>query len=124
MPMLIRELPTNRLFIIGSLIFFLLIFLGIFAPLVSPYDPFKQNLDEALNTPDIKHLLGQDELGRDIFSRMIYGARISLLVSVLTVTISLLIGITIGSIAGYYGGIIDEILMRIIDVFLAFPGIL
>jgi peptide/nickel transport system permease protein len=122
--MLTRGLATNRLFIIGILISIFLIFFGIFAPLISPYDPFKQNLNEALNTPSVEHPLGQDELGRDILSRIIYGSRISLIVGILTVVISLIIGIIVGSIAGYCGGIIDEILMRIIDIFLAFPGIL
>ena len=116
-------ISKTRVFVGGSIIIFLLL-TAIFAPLIAPYNPKEQNLYEGLNTPDYKHPLGQDRLGRDILSRVIYGSRISLLVGILVVGISSTIGVTIGSISGYIGGKVDEIIMRFCDIVLAFPGIL
>ncbi len=94
------------------------------APIISPYSPNKQVLQERLSPPSVKHIFGQDQMGRDILSRTIYGARISLIVGLATVGFSVLLGILIGSVSGFFGGAIDEIIMRITDIFLAFPGIL
>jgi peptide/nickel transport system permease protein len=119
---------TNRLrdkgTIIGLSILTLFFFCALFAPWIAPYDPFDQNLREGLSGPSASHLLGQDKLGRDLLSRIIYGARISLVVGTVTVAISLAIGLFVGALAGYLGGWVDELLMRLIDLFLAFPGIL
>jgi peptide/nickel transport system permease protein len=114
----------NRLTLLGMIIVLFLCSAALFAPFLAPHSPTALNLDEGLRGPTTGHLLGQDKLGRDILSRIIYGSRVSLKVGVLTVGISLIIGLIIGSIAGYCGGFIDDIIMRIIDIFMAFPGIL
>jgi len=114
-----NKLAIAGLFIIGSLIF-----AAIFAPYLAPFEPFEQSLRGGLKPPSLEHPLGQDKLGRDNLSRIIYGSRISVCVGLFAVSISLLIGTTIGSVAGYLGGWIDELFMRIVDIFLAFPGIL
>ncbi len=110
--------------IIGLVIISLLIITALLAPLLAPYNPTDQNLYQRLQPPGSQHLLGQDSLGRDVFTRIIYGARVSLKVGIITVSISLIIGISLGLTAGYIGGIADEVIMRICDIFLAFPGIL
>lgn len=116
---------TKNLFIIlGISIVTTLCLLSIFAPLLSPYSPIEQNLYERLRGPSLSHILGQDSLGRDILSRMIYGSRVSLKVGFFTIFISAIVGTFIGSLAGYYGGKIDQVLMRVCDIFLAFPGLL
>lgn len=97
---------------------------AVFAPLVAPMGPLEQNLYDGLNGPSADHLLGQDRLGRDILSRIIYGARVSLLVGFVTVSISFVIGTLIGAMAGYIGGRVDSFVMRLCDLFFAFPGIL
>ena len=94
-------------------------------PLIAPYDVTAQNLAIRYAAPSLQHWFGTDSLGRDVFSRVVFGARISLEVGIVVVTISSVIGITIGSIAGFYGGIIDRVLSGyIFNVFLAFPGLL
>jgi peptide/nickel transport system permease protein len=97
---------------------------ALFAPLLAPHDPLRQNLDEDLVSYSIEHPLGTDKLGRDILSRMIYGARISLLVGCATVALSLAIGFALGSLSGYFGGWVDQSMMRLVDILMAFPGIL
>ncbi|MFQ5455350.1 MAG: ABC transporter permease [Nitrospirota bacterium] len=114
----------NKLAIAGAVILIILVIVAIAAPILSPYNPFQQNITQGLSRPSNDHILGQDRLGRDILSRIIYGSRISLSVGISVVGISLIVGITIGALAGFYGGLIDEIFMRIADILLAFPGIL
>lgn len=97
---------------------------ALLAPWLSPVDPAAIDLQNRLLGPGTGHLLGQDALGRDILSRIIHGARVSLFVGVVTVSVSVVLGCLIGAVAGYRGGWLDEALMRIVDVFLAFPGIL
>jgi len=106
--------------------FFLIILVGtaIFAPLISPYDPNKQTLSESLRGPERKHLLGTDELGRDILSRIIHGARISLSVGLVSQLIACIIGVLMGALAGYYGGLTDAVISRTMEVFAAFPELL
>jgi peptide/nickel transport system permease protein len=114
--------PTGLL---GLLIIILLIFVGIFGQFLTPCDPMKSVLTDKLLPPLTEgHLLGTDDLGRDVFSRIILGARVSLIIGVVTVVISGAIGIILGIIAGYFGGWIDMILMRIVDMQLSFPFIL
>lgn len=108
----------------GTAILLLLTAAALFAPVVAPYDPLAQNLDQDLIPRSSEHWLGTDKLGRDILSRIIYGGRISLLVGITTVALSLAIGIVIGSLSGYFGGWIDQMLMRLVDILMAFPGIL
>ena len=118
------KIMKNPLGVVGLVIVVLTIFLAIFADVIAPYSPYQQNITESLNPPSVQHWLGQDDLGRDILSRIIFGARISLLVGFITVSVSAILGSVIGAIAGYFGGWIDEVLMRITDILLAFPGIL
>jgi peptide/nickel transport system permease protein len=94
------------------------------APLVLPYQPLQQNIDDSLQAPGRTHWWGADKLGRDVFTRVLYGTRITLPAGIIAVLGSLIIGITIGALAGYIGGLWDELLMRITDVFLAFPTII
>lgn len=109
---------------LGLLILIILVFMALFAPFLAPYDPTAVRLAEGLSGPSITHPLGQDKLGRDILSRIIYGARISLYVGVFTVALSAVIGTIVGAVAGLLGGVVDEVVMRLIDILLAFPGIL
>jgi peptide/nickel transport system permease protein len=97
---------------------------ALFAPLLAPHDPLSQDLDEDLVSYSVEHLLGTDKLGRDILSRTIYGARISLIVGCATVALSVTIGFALGSLSGYFGGWVDQSLMRLVDILMAFPGIL
>jgi peptide/nickel transport system permease protein len=95
--------------------------MAVFAPLLSPYDPIKQNLEEALQSPSAAHWLGTDKYGRDVLTRLMYGARVDLRVGFLAVLIPFVIGAVLGSLAGYFGGWFDTIVMRLVDVFFAFP---
>src|SRR5215471_13112482 len=108
----------------GAAVLLLFASAALFAPVLSPYNPLSQNLDQDLITHSAQHLLGTDKLGRDILSRIIFGARISLLVGASTVALSLLIGVGVGAISGYAGGFVNLLLMRLIDILMAFPGIL
>lgn len=114
----------NRTAIAGLVITIIFVLAAIFAPVISTHDPVKQSLSNAVETPSSEHLLGTDELGRDIFSRIIEGARISLSLSALSVAIGLLLGLLIGVVSGFYGKWVDTLLMRIVDVMLAIPGLL
>jgi peptide/nickel transport system permease protein len=110
--------------IFGFAIILLLIFTAIFAPLLAPYDPYKINMKASLEQPSTKHLLGTDKVGRDILSRIIYGTRSSLMVGVVVVAIATVVGMTLGLVTGYYGGWLDNILMRLIDAQMAIPGLI
>jgi peptide/nickel transport system permease protein len=109
---------------IGAIIVCLAVFGAVAAPWIVPYDPSSQQLSLRLERPSLEHPFGLDELGRDIFSRVLAGARISLLVGLTVVSVSSVIGVFLGSIAGYFGGWLDDVISRTIDVLLAFPGIL
>jgi len=111
-------------FLVGLTMLAIFAIIAIFAPLIAPASPFDQELLFGLSTPDAGHLLGRDLLGRDILSRIIYGSRVSLTVGIITITVSAVTGTIIGSVAGAFGGKVDEAIMRIIDIVLAFPGIL
>jgi len=111
-------------FYVGLTILMLLLTSALMAPVLAPHDPTQQNLDNDLRTYSSANPLGTDKLGRDILSRVLYGGRISLLVGATTVLISLTIGLTVGSISGYFGGCADQWLMRLVDILMAFPGIL
>ena len=111
-------------FFIGLTILLLLVGAALLAPIISPHSPTQQDLEKDLLSPSKEHPLGTDKLGRDISSRILYGARLSLLVGLSTVTISLLIGLFVGSLSGYFGGWVDQLLMRLVDILMAFPGIL
>ena len=115
------KLINNKFAIIGLTVIVLLIFIALFAPLISPYTPSQQNIFERLQPPSLTHLFGTDDLGRDVFTRMIFGARISLAVGFISVFIILVIGTFLGIISGYYGGKTDYIIMRFTDIVLCFP---
>ena len=128
-PSLLREtmvkLAQSRTALAGMFIILLFIFGAITAPLIAPYNPVAQVISERVSHPLTPgHVLGTDDLGRDLLSRIIYGARISLVIGIVSVGISLLFGLLIGTLSGYFGGWFDRIVMRIIDIMLAFPYIL
>ena len=115
-------LKRNTLAMIGLFILLALFLIALFAPLLAPHDPFVQNLADRLMAPGVaSHLLGTDSLGRDILSRLIYGSRITLYIVILVALIAPIVGLIIGTVAGYNGGLIDTVLMRFTDIFLAFP---
>ncbi|PCJ92336.1 MAG: D-ala-D-ala transporter subunit [Hyphomicrobiales bacterium] len=111
----------NQMAMFGFLILVGLVFVAAFAPLLSPYDPFALELGNRLQPPSAEHWLGTDSLGRDMLSRIIYGSRITLYIVTLVALIAPIAGLFVGTVAGYMGGFIDVILMRITDIFLAFP---
>ena len=119
-----KKIFKNKLTVIGFIIVLAFIFVALLAPYLAPYNVYTQDLNNRLIPPEKGHIMGFDDLGRDILSRVIYGSRISLKVGIFTVTISTIFGIFVGSIAGYFGGRVDETIMRVIDILLAFPGIL
>ncbi|MBI5375586.1 MAG: ABC transporter permease [Candidatus Schekmanbacteria bacterium] len=120
----VKLLFRNRLTAAGFIIVVLFFILSLLAPLLAPYNLYSQNLDIRLESPSRFHLLGVDDLGRDIMSRIIAGSLISFKVGLITVSISSITGLIIGSVSGYKGGWIDELIMRFIDILLAFPGML
>ncbi|WP_428929185.1 ABC transporter permease [Marinibacterium sp. SX1] len=116
---------SNTLAMVGLIILALIILAAIFAPLLASHDPFAQDLGQRLLAPgEAGHLLGTDSLGRDIYSRLLYGARISIYIVLLVAMVAPLLGLVIGTIAGYMGGWVDEVLMRLTDIFLAFPRLI
>lgn len=106
---------------IGTVIIVLFLLVVIFAPMITSYDPIAQDLDNRLLPPSSEHLFGTDQYGRDVFSRVIYGTRVEVQIILIVSFISVSIGLVVGITAGYFGGIVDEVLMRITDMFLAFP---
>ena len=110
--------------VIGATVLLTIFAVAIFAPWVAPFDPAEQRLMRRLEAPSAEHWLGLDELGRDVLSRLIYGARVSVSVGLAVVVLAGLVGTLIGAVAGYFGGWVDSLLMRLTDVFFAFPGIL
>lgn len=119
-----RRFRRNRLGLVGLVIVMVLVLVALMAPLLAPEDPASQSLIFSREPPSREHLLGTDEFGRDILSRLIYGTRITLVVSVSSVLVGVLIGGVLGTIAGYLGGVVDGIIMRIMDLLLAFPYLL
>lgn len=109
---------------LGAAIVLVVVLAALFGPAVAPFDPSMQQMALRLEAPTGRHWFGLDELGRDIFTRVLYGARISLLVGVVVVGVSSTVGIALGAIAGYFGGRVDEAISRLIDILLAFPGLL
>ena len=114
----------NKLAVAGSVILFLFILMAIFAPLIAPYDPFAMDYSAPLSAPSVSHPFGTDNMGIDILSRIIFGARISLQVSVVSVSIATAAGVLLGVIAGYFGKWSDGLISRILEVMFAFPEVL
>lgn len=118
---LAKRLLKNKGAVLGLFIIVLLFLSAIFAPLIAPYSYQAQSLSKMLRPPGQGHILGTDEFGRDMFSRIVYGSRISLLVGFVTVGISLVIGVVLGALAGYYGGLLDYIISGLTDIAWSFP---
>jgi peptide/nickel transport system permease protein len=119
-----RRLVHNRLALAGGLMLAAVVFAAVFAQLLSPFDPLEMNPSHLLEPPSGSHWLGTDEFGRDILSRVIWGARISLYVGGIAVTIAVVAGVSLGLVSGYYGGLLDDVIARVLDVVFAFPSIL
>jgi peptide/nickel transport system permease protein len=114
----------HKVALFGLVIVSILVTLAILAPLIAPYNPITPHYSETLRPPSAKYFLGTDEVGRDIFSRLLYGARISLVVGFVAQLVSLSIGIALGTLSGWYGGWIDDLVMRLADIFFAIPGLM
>jgi peptide/nickel transport system permease protein len=119
-----RRLSKNSSAVIGFVVAALLFIMAVFAPLIAPFPPAKQDLAHTRQAPSVQHIMGTDELGRDVFSRIVWGSRFSLSIGVLAVLIGTVIGMLFGAIAGYFGGVADDIVMRLMDVLQSIPGIL
>jgi ABC-type dipeptide/oligopeptide/nickel transport systems, permease components len=117
-----RAFKENKPALLSFFFILIVIITAIFAGLISPHNPDRINVDAILLPPGWHHILGTDQLGRDVLSRLIYGSRISIEVGFIAVSISLLIGVPLGAYAGYYGGLADSILMRFVDIMLTFPS--
>jgi peptide/nickel transport system permease protein len=120
----LRRLLRNRSALVGGGVLLLIVVAALAAPLISPFDPIKTNQRLSLEAPSFTHLMGTDRFGRDVFSRVVWGGQISLPIGLVAVGIGLLVGVTVGLLAGYYGGWVDAVSMRTVDLLLAFPGIL
>ena len=116
-----KALARNRLALVGGAVVVVLAVLAILAPVLAPWDPNRPDVRKILDPPSTRHWLGTDQLGRDVLSRMLYGARVSLAVGFVSVGIAALIGVMLGSVAGYAGGSVDATVMRLVDLMLVFP---
>jgi peptide/nickel transport system permease protein len=117
-----RRLRSNRVTLAGFVIVLVVVLLAVFAPLIAPYGPLQGNAAATLQSPTFKHPFGTDSIGFDIFSRTIYGARLDLLIAFGAVGIALLVGCIFGAIAGFLGRVVDEVVMRVMDMLSAFPS--
>ena len=116
-----RRFKRNKLAMLGLIVVAVLVVVAILQPFISPYDPYDQNLLNTLASPGGDHIMGTDALGRDLFSELLYGLRLALLVGILTMLGSMIVGVALGALAGYRGRFADAIVMRTTDIFLAFP---
>lgn len=119
-----RTFSRNKSALVGLVLIILIVLVAVFAPLIAPHDPIAQSTINRLKDPSGSYLLGRDDYGRDVLSRILYGTRVALLVGVLSVLLGGALGTTIGIVAGYFGGKIETILMRIVDVLLSFPDLI
>ncbi|MBC7231985.1 MAG: ABC transporter permease [Chloroflexi bacterium] len=119
----LRTLIRNRMAMAGAAVILIWVIVAIAAPWIAPYDALAQKVEDRLSPPSPRHLFGTDELGRDVFSRVVYGARISLPVGLVVILFSMLMGALVGALAGYFGGAFDLLVMRVADITLAFPSI-
>lgn len=119
-----KRFRKNKAAMLCLAVIFLLILTAIFAQIVAPFDPDYQDYASVLAQPSAKHLLGADEYGRDILSRIIYGTRVSLSIGIFAQLLASVIGITLGAVAGYFGGIVDSVISRIMEIFSAFPDLI
>ena len=118
-----RRLRRNRAAMAGAGIVAAFVVVGVLAPVLVPFNPIQGDLDDRLQSPNATHWLGTDELGRDLLSRIIFGAWVSLQIQIVAVVLALIVGVTLGLVGGYFGGRVDNVIMRCMDSLLAFPGI-
>lgn len=123
MPKIVQQLKKDKMATIGMMIILILTFIAIFAPYLS-HNPMEVNMENRLLGPSEKHPMGTDQLGRDLLSRIVYGTQISIAAATMATLMIMIFGVTIGVIAGYFGGTIDQVMMRIVDVLLAFPNLI
>ncbi len=120
----VRQLRRNKMAIFGLAIIMVFLLAALLAPYVAPHDPLQRSLRQALDGPSWESPFGRDELGRDVLSRVLHGARISVMIGLVSVGIGLLVGVPVGAVSGYFGGAVDLLVQRLVDIMLAFPGIL
>jgi peptide/nickel transport system permease protein len=118
-----RSFRRHKPAMIGLAVVLVLALGAVFAPYLTPYDPEKTDLDHMLEPPSVEHLMGTDELGRDLLTRIMYGGRISLSIGIMAMALAVIVGTVVGGLAGYYGGWVDNVLMRFVDMMLAFPSL-
>lgn len=121
---MLRAFSSNKLSWLGAAIFVIVVLMAIFAPLLSIHDPLTQNILHRLKGPSAEFWMGTDAYGRDIYARLLFGARISLIIGVVSIVSAMIVGSAIGIIAGYYGGKIDVVIMQIMDMLLSFPALI
>lgn len=119
-----KQFKKNKLAVTGLVILVIFVAMAVFAPVVATYNPTKQDLTQRFLKPSAEHYFGTDNFGRDVFSNVVYGARISLTVGIVSTLISGVVGIFIGAMAGYYGGKLDNFIMRIVDIFMSIPSLI
>lgn len=124
MERLVEALKTNKLFAVSTFLVILIAIIAIAAPFLAPYDPLEAVMRDAYQAPSVAHFLGTDKLGRDCFSRILYGASYSLASVLILVTIIFVVGTTFGVVAGYFGGKVDAVIMRLSDMMISFPGMI
>lgn len=122
--MMLKRFKKNKRAMVGLWMVVVFVLVALSAPWIAPYDPYEQNMQQMLESPSLAHPFGTDEFGRDILSRIIYGAQISLMIGIVGVFIAVVLGVTLGTISGYFGGFLDSLIMRIMDIFMAFPSFL
>lgn len=118
---ILKRIIRHHLALVGLIILVPMFFCALFAPVISPHDPIEPDIKSILSAPSLSHPFGTDTLGRDVFSRVLYGTRISLLVGFVSVGIAILIGLILGAVSGYFGGMVDEVIMRFVDLMMCFP---
>lgn len=114
----------NKSAVVGAVLIVALVLIAIFAPLIAPYDPLAQNIVNKFQGPSREHLLGTDSYGRDVFSRILYGTRVALEIGVFSVALGMVLGVPIGVASAYFGGKVDSLLMRVVDIMLSFPDLI
>jgi peptide/nickel transport system permease protein len=120
---IVSRFTKHRMAVIGVVILSVICLSALLAPVIARYDPDRTSLFNRLEPPSIEHWMGTDELGRDIFTRILYGGRISLIIGVASIVVALIVGILVGSLAGYVGGALDHVLMRFTDMMISFPQV-
>jgi len=119
--LMVRKFKKNKVAKVGLVIFIIMVLSALLAPILTPYDPYEMDFSIINKPPSKAHLLGTDEVGRDYLTRILYGGRVSMKVGLFAVIIEIIIGALVGGLAGYYGGWVDNLLMRIVEIFMAFP---